>query len=390
MADKEGRVTRNSINDDSEGSNTSPQLSVEQLLSSLSGDRFRDWYHERQYRQNIENGTPFFNGPASVPDSERHSPSRLLKCHRKVVYQQCNAPEETSDPDGIFWFGTRFEEDIAFPFLERAITNADTYVQNSVWVDFRVETKGVELQIKGETDPLIVDADATPILPTEIKTKSSVEHTSEPNRSHRAQLHAYMAGLSEKFGVDLTDGVVMYGSRKTMDVKIFHVEFDEEFWEDVVLEWAADHTHYRLTEELPPAEPENDWECKFCSFRERCGKGDSNHKDLGTDGFLPNFADYPREKVVRYLESNPDALLTPVLAEKYPDVADEYGVCTFQCPGCASSFEWDSIDGQDRVGRSRPVCPVCAEDDSLRELQISPHEQRRSSNEEKGVTGEGS
>ena len=351
---------------------------IQEIRDALSPDRFREWYGERQYRENIENGTPYFNGPASIPEAERHSPSRLLKCHRKVFYQQCNAPEETSDPDGIFWFGTRFEEDIAFPFLERAVTDSETYVQNSVWVDFRVEIEGVELHIKGETDPLIVDVDAVPVLPTEIKTKSSVEHTTEPNRSHLAQIHAYMAGLSEKYDIDLTDGVVIYGSRETMDVKIFHIEFDSEFWEDIVLEWAAEHTHYRLSADLPPAEPENDWECEFCAYRERCGQGSRHYSNCGPTGLLTRYSGYPYEKLVNYLDSHADARLTPSLAFEHEDLADEYGVYDWECTRCDKTYTWDSAEWDGDVTHP-PRCPTCFETDSIGLLRgPEPDDQLRS------------
>ena len=345
------------------------ETQIERLRDALSTDRFREWYRERQYRENIENGTPYFNGPASIPEPERHSPSKLLKCHRKVVYQQCNAPEETSDPNGIFWFGTKFEEELAFPFLERAITDSDTYVQNSVWVDFRVETEAGELYIKGETDPLIVDSDAVPVLPTEIKTKSSVEHTTSPSRSHRAQLYAYMVGLSEKYDLDLTDGVILYGSRESLDVKIFHVEFDEEFWEEVVLDWAANHTHYRLENKLPPANPEYEWECKFCAYSERCGKGSTEYQDVGPTGLLPRYSDYPKQKIIEYLEAHEGARLTPVLAQRYPELKTEYDVLGWRCPVCSSTFSQDTV-GQKANFDSVPLCSSCVTDDRLVELRV--------------------
>ena len=340
------------------------ETQVEKLCDDLSPDRFGEWYRKRQYRKNIENGTPYFNGPSTVPEPERHSPSRLLKCHRQVFYQQCNAPEETSDPNGVFWFGTRFEEDIAFPFLGQAITDSDTYVQNSIWVDFRVETEGGELQIKGETDPVIVDTDAVPILPTEIKTKSSVEHTTTPNRSHRAQLHAYMVGLSKKYDIDLTNGVIIYGSRETLDVKIFQVEFDKEFWEDVVIEWATAHTNYRLSGKLPPAEPEKDWECDFCGYRERCGQSDRHISDCGPSGLLTRYSGYPRKKLVEYLDSHPDAKLTPSLAFEHRDLADEYGVYDWNCTQCHGKYVWDAVEWDGDVTQP-PQCPKCFETGSI-------------------------
>lgn len=346
-----------------------PGDDIQELLDRLSPQRFRAWYQDRQWRKNIEEGRPYFNGPGNVPNPERHSPSQLLQCHRKLVYRQENAPSEQSDPRGIFWFGTKFEEDLLFPFLNRAITDSDTYVQNSIWIDFTVESTAGELRIKGATDPVIVDADATPILPTEVKTKSSVSNIEEPNRHHRAQVHAYLVGLSRKFDLDFTDAVLVYGGREALEVKTFHVEFDAEFWEEVVVNWAEQHTQYRVDGELPPDDPEYDWECRFCSYRTRCGKGDTNHQDVGSNGLLAGYAEYPRDVVVEYLEGKPDESLTPTLAKEFPELAKQYGVVNWYCRRCSSEVSWDEVDPH-----GDPLCPHCAEQDELSTLLLAREE----------------
>ncbi|MFB6198528.1 MAG: Dna2/Cas4 domain-containing protein, partial [Halobacteriaceae archaeon] len=203
---------------------------VEELVASVSGDDFAEWYRKREFRDNIRNGTPFFNGPSRVPDVGRHSPSKLLQCHRKILYRQQNAPEETTDPTGIFWFGSQFEEELALPFLQEAVTGDQTFATNSIWVDYTVDTKAGEIHIKGETDPVIVDADGVPLLPTEIKTKSSLSHVTSPNQHHEAQLHAYLYGLSQKYDRQVTDGVLLYAAREDLEVKRFHITFDPHFW----------------------------------------------------------------------------------------------------------------------------------------------------------------
>lgn len=354
---------------ESTGTPQEEQSTVNQLCDRLTADNFQDWYRERQHRKNIENGTPYFNGSGHVPDPKRHSPSQLLQCHRKIVYRQCNAPAEKSDPDGIFWFGTQFEEDIVFPFLQRAVTGPDAYVCNTIWIDFTIETEVGELRIKGATDPVLVDSDANPILPTEIKTKSSLDNLKSPNRHHRAQLHAYLVGLSEKYELDLTEGTLIYGSRNCLSTKFFHLNFDSDFWNDIVVEWATDHTEYRLNEELPPADPEYEWECQFCEYRERCGAGESNNADHGSVGFVPIYKDYPRKKVIEHIEAHPCANLTPTLAQKYPDLAKEYGISPLECPQCSSIFDWGSVGDTDSV-ESQPICPTCADEGSLVDLRI--------------------
>lgn len=338
------------------------------LLEKLSQEQFRDWYQERQYRENIENGQHYFNKSGGVPAPNRHSPSQLLQCHRKTIYNQLNAPAEQRDPQGIFWIGSRFEEDVALPFLREAIAGADEYVTNSLWVDFTVRTDAGDLHIKGETDPVIVDANCKPLVLTEIKTKESVEEVETPSSHHRAQAHAYMYGLSEKYDRDVTDAFVLYGGRTNLDIQPFHVTFDPVFWRQTVVEWAAQHTSYRLREELPPADPELNWECTFCSYRERCGNGDLEFSDTDPSGLLPGVTAYPKSKVIEYLEAHDGAELTPTLAKQYPDLAAQYPVSEWRCTACGSIFAWDCPDW-DGNPSTPPLCLECLNNETPVPLQ---------------------
>jgi CRISPR-associated exonuclease Cas4 len=330
---------------------------VTQLRDSISAGQFDAWYREREYRQNILNGTPYFNGVTDPKPPKRHSPSKLLKCHRQDIYHQQNAPEETKDPHGIFWTGTKFEEELILPFLE-SIAGDNNYVTNSLWIDFTVDTDVGELQIKGETDPVLVDRNAEPLLLTEIKTKASVEDVDEPSKHHKAQAHAYMMGLSEIYDRNITEAVIVYGSRKTLDITAIPVEFDAWFWRERIISWAENHTTYRLNEELPPADPEFDWECQYCAYRERCGEGDLRYEDTPPVGLLPNF-EYPRQKLVEYLQAYENAKLTPTTAHQHPDLAEEHEVFDWKCRGCGATISWDEVTWDGDVSMP-PGCPSCS------------------------------
>jgi CRISPR/Cas system-associated exonuclease Cas4 (RecB family) len=350
--------------------------SLDETLEAITAEKFDEWYQEREFRQNIRNGKPYFNGPSSIPPPERHSPNKLLQCHRKIYYRQENAPEEEGDAEGILWSGRHIEEEVVLPFLQETVSSDQTYVRNSMWVDFNVGTQTNELRIKGVTDPVLVDEDSNPLLPTEVKTTSSIEYKDSPDRRHRAQLHAYLAGLSDNYDRSLTEGVLIYISRETFNMKAFHIKFDTEFWNETVISWANTHTEYRLDSELPPAQPETDWECEYCSYRMRCGKGDGPYADKVPEGFLPNVASYPREKVEAYLKAHDEAELTATLAEEYPDLAEKYDVRLWQCPSCATSFENNEISAKPGTN-SRPLCPKCIEDESLVELTSPIETQER-------------
>jgi len=344
-----------------DGTTDDAQSSQERLIDAISPDAFTAWYREREVAENIRNGQHYFNGASAIQPAEKHSPSRFLQCHRKAYYTAFNAPKETQPPRGIFWFGTRFEEDIIVPFLE-AVAGNEEYITNSMWVDFTEETAAGELRIKGETDPVVVTRDNDPVLLTEIKTKQSLEHVTGPSDRHRTQAHAYMRGLtlSEYHDSEVNSAVIIYGSRTDLDIRAYRVDFDQEFWEDRVLEWAATQTQYQIRNELPPASPETDWECKYCSYRERCGNGDRLFEDEGITGLLPGFTDYPREHLEDYLEAHRNAKLTPTLAHQHPDLADEYGVYDWNCSTCGATKQWDEPNWTPAMD-TLPRCQHCSQ-----------------------------
>lgn len=145
--------------------------------------------------------------------------------------------------------------------------------------------------------------------------------------------------------------------------------FDDAFWDEVVA-WAADQTAYRGESLLPPAEPEYGWECGFCNYQHRCGKSDAPYADEGPRGFLPGFADYPRERVMEYLRAHDEAQLTPTLARAYPGLAAEHDVSGWTCTRCETEYAWNEVDG-DRSTDGTPVCPDCAAAGELATLSRS-------------------
>lgn len=357
---------------------------VDAVLDELTSDDFEDWYREWHFTRNIENGNAYFNKTGYVPDEKRNSPSKLLQCHRKQVYSSYNAPAEAETPTGIFWIGTKFEEEIVQPYLESYANriNENNYVQNSMWVDFSIDVGGDlgTVEIRGETDPVIVDKQANPLVVTEVKNKKSLSKFEgvddpEPDPHHKAQLHAYMYGLSESFERDIDRGIMLYGSRETHDLIPIPVEFDQEFWEAQVVEWAKTQSEYRLNDELPPKDPHFSWECKFCDYATRCGMGDDppwqradapvdepdsvEWKDVGVDGFVP-LTEYPFEAVVEYMRAHgpKGAKLTPTLAHMYPQLADKFDVMVWKCPNCQSEYPSAFFDWSGNPDH-RPKCANC-------------------------------
>lgn len=341
---------------------------IRMLSEAITKDAFTDWYRERQIRQNLRDGQPWRHAPDTLRDPERHSPHQLLQCQRKTYYKAKNTPVEDEPPAGIFWAGSRIEEDLIMPFLEDMAldTAADAYVQNSMWVEYEMATDQGALHIRGSTDPVICTEAGDPLLPTEIKTKRSLTQFDQadptPDRRHKAQLHAYLHGLDQTVSHSLDMGLVIYVDRTQHDLLPVCVEFDSEFWTETVIDWAADQTTYRLSDELPPADPEQQWECEYCSYRQRCGRDDDPFADTPATGFLP-LTSYPRHAVVEALEAEGGAdALTPTLAYQYPDLAAEAetDVYPWTCVLCGEEYAWDWDELEwDGNPANPPMCPAC-------------------------------
>lgn len=336
--------------------------SITELLERIGQESFTEWRQERTFKKNIREGKPWRNSPSRIRPSRQHTASQLLKCHRKIFYRQLNAPEEEADTAGVLWAGSQIEEQLVLPYLEW-LSDAEQYLRNSIWVEFTVSTAVGEIEIRGSTDPAIVDGESQPLLLSEVKTKRQFYNLDAPDTHHVAQAHAYLYGLSQKHDNQITDAVIIYVARKSLELRAFHVSFDEDFWEDRVVSWATTHSQYRLDEELPPADPEWDWECKFCAYQNRCGKGDADYTDIGPTGFLPLVDAYPQQKVETYLDAhaNAGAKLTPTLAHQYPELVGQYEVYNWDCTCCSSTHPWDDVEWDGDV-TAPPMCPHCKEE----------------------------
>lgn len=343
---------------------------VSDIVGAINPDEFESWNRERQYSENIKNGKPYYNSPGYISPEKKHSPSKLLQCHRKLFYDNQNTPSESGMPTGVFFFGNKFEDEMALPFLEDTANDlhSNNYIRQDMYINYEVEVDDVELLIKGETDPVIADTEGAPLVVTEIKTTGYIDNKkgedATPSRRHKAQLHAYMAGLDKQYDREIEKGIIVYAERDSLEMVVFEIDFDEDFWEKTVLDWATDQTEFRLDDELPPADPEEpSWECKYCDYRERCGQNNDNEwEDTGINGFVP-LVEYPDTEVVDYIDSEADnnAKLTPTLAYQHPDLTDDYDVFDWECDHCDSSFDWNHFDW-DGDNMNPPTCPDCADE----------------------------
>lgn len=343
------------------------------LAARVDAARFDAWYRERRRRENARNGRFHRNVPGEPPPEDVLFPSSLLQCHRKQYYRERDAPAERRSPAGHFRFGTWVETTLVLPFLEESVSGSEEYVRNSLGFEARLETPTGPIRLRGSTDPIVTTVDGTIVLPTEVKTvgtlSGSERPTSQsdrptspsdlPKEHHRAQLHAYLRALEVTEETTVSEGLVIYVAKDTLEMQSLLEPFDEEFWRDRVVPWMAAHRRYRSGFGLPPATPEQSWECDYCEFRHRCGKTDLPVANAAPEGFVPTHR-YPRTVVEFHLQK-PDAALTPTLADAYPDLAAANPVAEWVCGACGERMPYGQADGDGRRGE-RPACPSCGSD----------------------------
>ena len=327
------------------------------LLERAENADFGAWYRERRRRENAREDRFHLNGPRDPGPPDVHYPHSLLQCHRKRRYVEANAPAERPSPDGHFWVGSAVETELVQPFLEECVAGPDQYVANGRGFEVELETDRHTLRLRGSTDPLITTASGNTLLPTEVKTKDDLSGLDGPSEHHLAQVHAYLYALDTRSDHQVKDALLVYVSKSTFAVRTYHVAFDEAFWHERVVPWMESLTAARESGDLPPADPEQGWECDYCRFRHRCGESDGPAADAPPAGFLPNLQ-YPRAAVETHVEAH-DVALSPTVAAQHPDLAREHPVDDWQCPACGQQVAFGALDW---VGSAtdRPPCPRCA------------------------------
>lgn len=326
----------------------------------------REWRRQRRAKRNIEAGNSHYNTPSDPPEPRVFRPNSLLQCRRKRYYSERNAPKEDVDPAGIFYLGSKIEEELVLPYLRAQVREweEERYVANSLWVEEAVVAAGETVTIRGSTDAVVVDASGVPEFVFEIKSTSSLSDSPTANPHHRAQLHAYMAGLSAKHDRPVHDGAILYVSQDTLEMALVPVSFETAFWTDIGV-WMAAMVDARATESLPAADPEAAWECDYCSYATRCGQAtNSPVSDASPAGFVPGI-EYPRDVVEDHLAAYPDIGVTATVAQQYPSLVAARDVVTPYCPECGAIPK-----GTDSGDRETPLCPTCAEDGKIVELRV--------------------
>lgn len=226
---------------------------------------------------------------------ERHYPSDVTSCLRKLYYKWTSAAESNPPDAGAFWkmrMGDQIHELMA-EFLRQAGFEILTEVSG------RKEVEGLKHVISYRIDNLFVDADHH-ISGIEIKSSygrgiAEIHRSGNPRDDHLAQVCLYMAleeiprfyllyigrdnGYRTQFVVDYRNGVLCANGKPfpdiTFDNLVMRLAMLEKYLEDGELP----HREYRVAiknGEIKDKFQKNkvayktDWQCSYCSWKEKC------------------------------------------------------------------------------------------------------------------------
>jgi len=256
-----------------------------------------DEYLEAKYGSGGPDGDRF------EPDASEVHSSHLSDCERKRAWKHRRG--HRSDPSPYFELGRVFETiygaalafehdpDITPDVLSRckpwAVIERSTWVQQDVSVEIELD----DGKIVGECDWVVLDrslldglelvdlsadgergwvtgtgdghAGEPPVKKVvETKTKGDLDWVRRdgPDAAHVYQVHPYMRALD-------CPGEIAYMERDDWSEHVVDVPFDDAVWMDCELR-ARRHMRNAEADEVPPATPLDEKECRFCPFQHEC------------------------------------------------------------------------------------------------------------------------
>jgi len=185
-----------------------------------------------------------------------YRPSLLSSCLRRqfLIYKRGILISE--EKAGLFEIGRMFHE-----FLDRTL-RAGGLVVKAVEAPFIiVHFCGDEpIRVNGRAD-LILSVDGEEYV---VEVKSVRKLPSAPFKHHVQQLNLYLGAYGIK------RGSLIYLEKQVLAHKIFPVEFSLEAFK-LLLNRAA-RLHQALISNSPPKPDNEEWECRYCEFKNECEK----------------------------------------------------------------------------------------------------------------------
>jgi len=196
-------------------------------------------------------------------------PSESMQCQRKIFISVMH-PERKKDimPFGLFHMAKYAEESII-----KCLQSTPGYiVQEQVRLEKEIAPNIV---IHGYEDFKLLNEEGNTVGIYEIKSIGNISYIQKAEQAklhHRSQLQCYLQ--TEK----CDNGGIIYVERGDIcKIKEFDDSLDDDLWNSIVNHF-SELTEYMDEEEMPPPMPVEEWECKYCEFKDKCKE---DRKNLG-------------------------------------------------------------------------------------------------------------
>lgn len=194
-------------------------------------------------------------------------PSESMQCQRKI-YINVIQPERRKDkmPLGLFHMAKYAEESIISCLRKQGYD-----IEEQVRLDKEIAPNVV---IHGYEDFKLVDGEITKSI-HEIKSIGNISYIQKAERAklhHRSQLQCYLQTE------ECDAGSIIYVERGDIcKIKEFDDSLDDELWNSIKNHF-SEVSQYMIDKEIPPPMPIEEWECKYCEFKDGCKE---DRKKLG-------------------------------------------------------------------------------------------------------------
>jgi len=124
-------------------------------------------------------------------------------------------------------------------------------------------------EVRGATQTLIVEVKTV----AGYRAPQNSEADELPFKEHRAQLNCYLKAYP------YAQGIILYISRRDLEMREYHVHYDETLWLETENRLRALHEHVKRGVIPPPeakTDPRRHWECANCAYHNICYPSSTN------------------------------------------------------------------------------------------------------------------
>ncbi len=206
----------------------------------------------------------YFKRELKVKLIGRYYPSEVGQCLRKSYYSFMLPKETDKDLAKIFEVGNILHEFVAKVFASEKNPDVDL-VESETPFEIPID----DFIISGRIDNIILLKPEQKKIVVEVKSTKMLSMMETAQESHQMQLQLYLHAKQ------IQHGMILYLEKNTLQSKTFSLEYDPEFYRQIINRFRKLHNYLRNTS-LPEPEArmkaEKNWLCRNCEYREECFK----------------------------------------------------------------------------------------------------------------------